>query len=292
MTTNLESKCKPNFFVAGMPRSGTTSLYTYLKQHPEIYLSVYKEPHFFSKDLTQNIYNIQDEELYNSLFEGSADKKAVGEGSVWYLTSKIAAAEIKKFNPGAKIIVMLRDPVEMIYSLHALYVRTGNENIPDFQEALDMVPVRMKGQAIPEKCYFPEGLFYTEVAKYHDKIKGFLDVFGLKQTHFVIFDDFARDTARSFRETLEFLDVDPGFLPEFDLQRASEVIRKIVIEQIRHSHPEVKKMLSRKTGKDTHMGPQRPPLAPELKSHLQQLFKEDIEKTSQLIDSDLSHWYK
>jgi len=111
---------KADFFIAGMPRSGTTSLYTYLKQHPGIYLSLYKEPHFFSKDLTQSSYNIQDEEIYNTLFAHAGDQQVTGEGSVWYLSSKKAALAIKEYNPQARIIIMLRNPVDMIYSLHSL----------------------------------------------------------------------------------------------------------------------------------------------------------------------------
>ena len=281
---------KPNFYIAGMPRSGTTSLYTYLKQHPDIFLSLYKEPHFFGKDLTQNIYNIQDEDVYYSLFEGAAGKTAIGEGSVWYLTSKTAAAEIKAFNPSAKIIVMLRNPETMIYSLHSLYVRTENEDRADFEEALGLEPARMRGEAIPSGCYFPEGLYYTEVGKYHEKVKRFTDMFGKESVHFVIFDDFAADTARSYRETLTFLGVEPDFRAEFDLKKADEVIRKLVFNEIRHAHPEVKKKLSNKTGLRAHKSPPREKLSPELRSRLRSLFKEDIEKTGDLIGRDLTHW--
>ena len=136
---------KPDFFIAGMPRSGTTSMYTYLKQHPDIFLSIYKEPNYFCKDLSQSDYNVRDEALYHSLFVHAAGKKRIGEGSVWYLTSTTAASEIKKFSPSAKIIVMLRNPVEMIYSLHSLYLRTGNEDTVDFEQALALQPDRMKG---------------------------------------------------------------------------------------------------------------------------------------------------
>ena len=178
----MSTMCQPNFFIAGMPRSGTTSLYTYLKQHPDIFLSLYKEPHFFGKDLTSNVYAIQDKEVYESLFRGTEGKKAIGEGSVWYLTSRTAAAEIKAFNPVAKIIIMLRNPLGMIYSLHSLYVRTGNEDIADFQEALAIQQERLKGEAVPAACYFPEGLLYTEVGKYYEKIKRFVEAFGLENS--------------------------------------------------------------------------------------------------------------
>ncbi|MCP5101817.1 MAG: sulfotransferase [bacterium] len=280
-------KNRPNFFIAGMPRSGTTSLYTYLKQHPDVFLSVYKEPHFFGKDLAQNIYAVRDEGIYNGLFAGAAGKAAIGEGSVWYLTSKTAAAEIKAFNPAAKIIIMLRNPVSMIYSLHSLYVRTGNENEVNFGKALALQPERMKGRAIPAGCYFPEGLLYTEVGKYYQKIKRFADEFGMANLHFVIFDDFAGDTALSYRGVLEFLGVDPGFPAEFDLAKASAVIREIVFKEIRHAHPEVRKKLANKTGLRAHKSPARAPLSPGLRVHLQEAFKEDVEKTGRLIGGDL-----
>ncbi len=286
----MNPKVKPNFFIAGMPRSGTTSLYTYLKQHPDVFLSVYKEPHFFGKDLTQNAYTVPDEDVYYSLFDGAAGKSAIGEGSVWYLTSRTAASEIRAFNPGARIIIMLRNPLDMIYSLHALYIRTGNEDREDFGAALGLERAREKGESIPSACYFPEGLCYTGVGMYYEKIKRFTDTFGMDGIHFVIFDDFAGDTARSYRETLSFLEVDEGFRAEFDLKKADGVIRKLVFREIRHAHPEVRKKLASKTGLRAHKGPRREKLSPELRARLRAVFKEDIEKTSRLIDHDLTHW--
>ncbi|MCP5054613.1 MAG: sulfotransferase [bacterium] len=282
---------KPDFFVAGMPRSGTTSMYTYLKQHPEIFLAIYKEPNFFSKDLTQSHYNVEDETLYASLFKG-ADKKRVGEGSVWYLTSTIAAPEIKSFNREAKIVVMLRNPVDMIYSLHSLYVRTGNDDEPDFEKSLQLQPERMKGAFIPGGCYFPEGLYYTEIAKYYDKIKRFMDIFGKENIHIVLFDDFANNTAQSYADTLRFLEVDPDFRAVFDLKKASSITRSLVVHQLRDTDPEIKKKLSNKTGLRAHQGPKRSPLTDQLRSHLSELFREDLEKTGQLTGKDLSHWSK
>jgi len=283
---------KPNFFIVGMPRSGTTSMYTYLKQHPDIYLAVYKEPNFFSKDLTQSHYNVQDPVMYDSLFTLAGDKKRIGEGSVWYLTSQIAAVEIKKFNPSAKIIIMLRNPIGMIYSLHGLYVRTKNEDTADFQQALEKQTERMRGLSIPPTCYFPEGLFYTEVAKYHDKIKRYIDIFTRDNIHVILFDDFTRNTAQCYRETLDFLEVEANFQAEFDLEKAAKIIQPMVLKQIRHSHPGIKKKLSTKLGLEAHKSTPREPLPPELRSHLQSLFKPDIEKTSQLIGKDLTHWIK
>ncbi len=267
-------------------------MYTYLKQHPEIFLSIYKEPNFFSKDLTQSDYNVRDETLYTSLFTGAGDKKRVGEGSVWYLSSSIAASEIKTFNPTAKIIVMLRNPIDMICSLHSLYVRTGNDDVTDFEKALDLQSERMKGSFIPENCYFPEGLFYTEVAKYYEKINRFMDVFGKENIHVILFDDFAHNTAQCCADTLRFLDVDSEFQSEFDLKKASALIRPMVVLQLRDTLPEIKRKLSIKTRLKAHRGPKHNTLPPRLHNHLQQLFRRDLEKTGELIDRDLSHWVK
>jgi len=287
----MEIKNKPNFFIAGMPRSGTTSLYTYLKQHPDIYLSIYKEPHFFGTDLTRgNPYNIEDEKIYYSLFEHAGNKKCIGEGSVWYLTSKLAASEIKAFNPDTKIIIMLRNPIDMIYSLHSLYVRTGNEDITDLQHALEVEPERKKGKSFPQNCYFPEGLLYTEVARYYEKIKRYIDTFSKENLHVIMFDDFVNNTAECYRGILNFLEVDSSYPAEFQLRKADKLIRPLVFQQIRSSHPEVKKKLSQKTGLKAHKGPNRKPLPTELINNLTDLFWHDIEKTGRLIGRDLQNW--
>lgn len=286
----MGAKNKPNFFLAGMPRSGTTSMYTYLKQHPDIFLSIYKEPNFFCTDLTQSPYNVQDPGLYDSLFAQAGEKKRIGEGSVWYLSSKTAPTAIKAFNPAAKIIVMLRNPIDMIYSLHGLYVRTKNEDIADFPTALAAQPHRMKGLAIPPTCYFPEGLFYTEAAMYYDKIKRYQEIFTRENIHVIIFEDFVTNTPRCYRDTLEFLELNPHIQVEFDLDKADKVIRQKVLQQIRHSHPGIKKKLSAKIGLEAHKSPPRAPLPSALRTHLQSIFKQDLQKTGRLIGRDLTHW--
>src|SRR5262249_53369576 len=126
---------KPNFFIVGAPRCATTSMYTYLKQHPQIHLSLLKEPLFFATDLTIQPLAVTDEASYLGLFADAGDARRIGEGSVFYLLSKRAAEEIKRFSPRAKIIIMLRNPIDMMHSLHALYLRTGNEDL-DFEEAI------------------------------------------------------------------------------------------------------------------------------------------------------------
>ncbi|MCP4152570.1 MAG: hypothetical protein GY757_32840 [bacterium] len=125
---------------------------------------------------------------------------------------------------------------------------------------------------------------------YYEKIKRYFDQLGKENVHVIIFDDFVSETQRVYREVLTFLEVDPEFEGEFDLKKATRIIRARVIEQLRHTHPEVERKLSKKTGLRAHQGPRRSPVTPQLKAHLKKLFREDIEKTSRLIDRDLTPW--
>ena len=126
---------KPNLFIVGAPKSGTTALYEYLKVHPEIFMSAYKEPHYFGSDLRgprMEQFRGNDRK-YLSLFAAATNEKWVGEASIWYLYSQRAAQEIKAYDPNAAIIIMLRNPLEMGYSMFYQSSYTGNEILPTFE---------------------------------------------------------------------------------------------------------------------------------------------------------------
>jgi hypothetical protein len=122
---------KPDFFIVGAPKSGTTAMYFYLKQHPEIFMPERKELHFFGSDFFAPHF-VRDLKEYLKFFEGADNKKRIGEASVWYLYSKRAAFEIKEFNPDADIIIMLRNPVDMMYSLRETLRKKGIERASFF----------------------------------------------------------------------------------------------------------------------------------------------------------------
>jgi hypothetical protein len=280
---------RPNFFIVGAPRCGTTSMYTYLWQHPEIYVSVHKEPNFFGSDLTPLPGAIREEHLYLQLFAGAGDRPLVGESSVWYLLSERAPLEIRAFSPEAKIVILLRDPVPMAYSLYSLYSRIGNEDRPTFEEALAAEPERRQGRQVPPSAYFPEGLIYTDVARHAAKVERYFAVFGRENVHCILFDDFVRDTAAVYRRTLEFLGVDPAFEAELDPRRASQRVRMLGIRQLRHLPPEVKRRMQFEQMK-LHEGPSRGPLSPELAACLRELFAGDVARLGALLGRDLSAW--
>jgi GrpB-like predicted nucleotidyltransferase (UPF0157 family) len=285
---------KPDFFLSGAPRCGTTSMYTYLKQHPEIWVSIVKEPHFFGSDLTPLPGGIREEDLYLSLFAGAGDRPRAGEGSVYYLLSEKAPFEIHAYAPEARILLLLRDPVQMAWSLYRLYSRTGNEDLPTFEEALAAEPERRRTYQqtgrLPSGAYFPEGLLYTDVGRYAAKVERFFEVFGRDRVLCLLFDDFVRDTAAVYRQTLEFLGVDPEFQPELDAQRATQKVRMQAIRQLRDSLPEVRRRLQVEQMKQHESTAPLPPLSPELTARLRGLFADDVARLGTLLDRDLSAW--
>lgn len=286
---------KPDFFLSGAPRCGTTSMYTYLKQHPEIWVSIVKEPHFFGSDLTPLPGGIREEDLYLSLFEGAGDRPRVGEGSVYYLLSEKAPSEIRAWAPDARILLLLRDPVMMAWSLYKLYCRTGNEDQPTFEAALAAEPERRKAlqedrRGLPSGVYFPEGLLYTNIGRYAAKVERFFEVFGRDRVHCILFDDFVRDTAAAYRQTLEFLGVDPEFQAELHFQKATLAVRMQAIRQLRDSLPEVRRRLQVEQMKQHESTAPLPPLSEELTARLRNFFADDVARLGTLLDRDLSAW--
>jgi len=206
----------PNLFIVGAPKSGTTFLYHYLKQHPDIYFPNFKEPHFFGSDLMRRngAYNLSLDE-YQDLFK--TDKKIIGEASTFYIFSKDAPEEIYNFNPKAKIIIMLRDLVDLVHSLHSQFVFSGDEVIEDFTQALELEDSRLSGNRIPNQTTVVNKLFYTSnILSLPRSIKSFIRYFGRENIKFIDLDDIKKNPKKVYFETLEFLNIDSNFnIPDF-----------------------------------------------------------------------------
>jgi hypothetical protein len=187
-------------------------------------MSSFKEPHHFhlehakaGMDRNRGMHGLayKDRDKYLELFKDATDEKIVGESSTGYLYSKSAAREIANFNPDAKILMVLREPVDFIHSFHSQLLRSANENEPDFHTALKLEESRKKGQNIPFTATYPENLFYIDQARYTEQVKRFLDAFDSQNVKVLIYEDLRADNMRIFREILEFLQVDPEFTPQF-----------------------------------------------------------------------------
>lgn len=286
---------KPDFFMVGAPRCGTTSLHDYLGQHPEVAIPA-KDLYFFGSDLTSEplamLRRIVDEGKYLAYF-ANRDEKRLGERSVWLLYSEKAAEEIKRFAPLAKIIIMLRNPLEMLPSLHQHFLINGMENIVDFREALDAESERKMGRKIPFFGLPPKFYFYSEIAKFATQVERFVKAFGRSNLRVIIFDDFIRNTEEEYRKILQFLEVDDSFKPVFRrLNPRQELRYPFLIRGIAQHRLIPKKLRSTIIRFNRKIALRPTTISQELKHKLSQMFEAEIVKLSELLGRDLSHWLK
>ena len=297
---------KPDFFIVGAPKSATTSLFSYLKQHPDVFLPK-KELYYFCSDLTFLAPPLP-EEVYLSYYKEASDQKAVGDASVYYLVSFHAATSIKKFNTSAKIIIMLREPVSMVYSLHSQLLANGDEEIESFEEALAAEEQRIKDGKVNYYHQGPlEAIFYTHIAKYHDQVKRYLDIFGKDKVHIILFDDFKRSPEAEYRKVLTFLGLRDIMPKSFDTVNPNKVSRSKALLRFTINPPKFVKVVGRVVLphhskrrekvvdallKINTKYQTREPIKGETKEKLKDIYRGDIERLQQLINRDLSHWLK
>ncbi len=194
----------PNFFIVGTVKGGTTSLYEYLKQHPQVFMASPKEPHFFSNLKPSQEYLgkrvVSNRADYLSLFKEASHFNAVGEASTSYLWEKETPYRIKKCIPNAKIIIILRDPIDRAFSHYLMDVRDGLQDRP-FYDAL------LEDYSATEKGYFISHL-YVELGMYYKQVKRYIDAFGRQSLLILSFDDFKRDSGMVFGKVARFLEID------------------------------------------------------------------------------------
>jgi len=299
--TMITVTVRPNLFIVGGPKCGTTSLYRYLRQHPDVYMSPRKEPHFFCPDLFSPRY-VHDEAAYLALFSGAGGARRIGEASVYYLYSRDAAPAIRAFAPDAQIIIMLRNPVDMIYSLHSQRLYSGHEDIVDFEQALAAEPDRRQGRRLPPDPYPIPCLFYREIGRLDAQVQRYLDVFPRRQLHIIIFDEFVADTAGAFAATCEFLGIDPQFRPEFSVANPNKSVRSVQVRSWLRFSPLAKGLaravlpkpmrqtVAEKLLELNRRQEPRRPMPRALRRQLQQDYASDVAALSALIGRDLTPW--
>lgn len=208
---------RPNFFIVGEPKSATTALYVMLKEHKDIFMPEEKEPQYFCRDFIEEsdefhgkkfFYPYRTEKQYLDLFSDAHDQQCIGEGSTDYLYSKSAAEGIHSFCPDAKIIVMLREPTEFMYSLHSQFLKMFFEDERDFLTALEIEEKRKKGECIPSRAKAASLLFYRTRCDYQAHIERYVDAFGPNNVKVLVMEDFWVHTEDRVREVFRFLGVD------------------------------------------------------------------------------------
>jgi hypothetical protein len=291
----------PDFYIVGAPKAGTTAMYAYLRGHPGLFLPERKELRFFGSDLEIRDRTPLTTEQYLAHFAAATSDAVIGTAYVWYLYSRAAATEIARLSPNARIIAMLRNPVDMLPALHAEHLTNGNEDISDFTAALDAEPDRRAGGRIPPHAHLPQGLWYTDVPRYAEQLERYFATFGRDRVRVIIFDDFVADPAAAYRETLQFLGVDDRYRPEaFEAVNASRRIRS---ERLRHflaRPPELPRRIihhlvpaplrraahERAKGLNVIAAPRRP-IPAETAERLDAIFAPEVARLSSLLGRNL-----
>lgn len=211
---------KVNLFIVGFPKSGTTTLYEWLNQHPDIFMCPDKEPSFFAKDLNQ-YGDYKSLNQYASLFKDVKDEKILGEASTPYIYSKVAAKEIKKYNKEAKIIIMTRNKSSFIKSYHANAIKFGQESERDLEKAIKL-----------NKRREDYGVTYLEAMDFDRYIKNYKEVFPRSQILFIKLEDMQRNPEKTYIEVLKFINVDPSFKPDFKVYNKKEEVRSLLFRDL------------------------------------------------------------
>lgn len=301
----------PTFFIFGATKSGTSSLYHYLRQHPAVFMSNVKEPHFFGFPENREVWEIRggkqqkssfiitDYSAYRQLFE-TATEPARGEASVMYIYLPEAARRIKAAVPDAKLVAVLRNPVARAYSAYLHLLREEQEPCPSFLQALDAEPGRIAEGWAP--LYH-----YQNMGFYHQQLSRFYEQFSPDQLKIFLYEDLEQNPQQVTREIYDFIGVDPGFTPDTAtrhnisgvpksqlLHRAHRFLKesssfKSYVKKVLPSSLRAKskrQLLARLEATNLR----KPPLEAEAKARLIAAYRDDVGALQELLGRDLTHW--
>jgi hypothetical protein len=293
-----EAPLLPNFVIIGAAKAGTTALYWYLADHPQVFMSPVKETNYFAFGLDDDgnlLYGdpdlhrfpVRSSAAYGELFSGAGDSVAIGEASPIYLECPQTAARIREVLPTARIICGLREPVDRAYSDYLMYLRARGRRLDPTRDL-----TTSSAWARPES-------HWMQISRYHEALSRYFDLFPREQIHVFLFEDFRSDTVGAVRDVYRTVGVDPAFTPDLDTPHniggmpssmtlekvfTSGAIKKALEPWIPRRAADLARRLRTKNLK------QAPPLPEDLKAELGRHFRDDIAKTSALIGRNLDHW--
>lgn len=295
----------PNFIIAGAPKSGTTALYEYLQTHPQVYLTEPKEPHFFADDLGEHRQIVTRTEYANLFNCVSPQQQAIGEASVWYMHSSVAMPRVKEEMPDAKLVLMLRHPVDLIRSLHSDMLWICFENEANFEKAWELQDERRAGCNIPKLCQVPWFLDYRYIGQLGQHLSRLLKIYPREQTKIFLFDDLKESPKRVYEEVLRFLGLPSDGRQEFPRVNAGKKNRlswlarwqATVVRSLPRSWIAAGKRmglghLNRSVTRINSQSTSAEPFRPEFREHLIEEFRDDINLLGETMQRDLSHWLK
>ena len=288
----------PNFLIVGVQKAGTTSIYNYLQEHPQVYMSLIKETNFLEKDWEnlppeqQNKNGIVTLEKYAELFANVKDEIAIGEASPNYLFHhESSAARIKKYVPNAKLIVVLRNPVERAYSDYLMHIR-------------DAIGYRSLSEQIKHSSHKS---FILRKGFYFESIKYYLEQFGQAQVKIFFYEDLCENPQVFMQEVYQYIGVNDDFLPNTtrkaqvakipknkninNLLQRKNPLRNTAAKILKTVMPiEARQKLRDRLISLNSQTKQQAPLSAEERQQLIELYREDILQLQDLVGRDLSKW--
>jgi hypothetical protein len=290
---------RPNFLIVGAAKSGTTSLYRYLNQHPDIFMPEWKELSLFIGDPYGPLHRVKKPSYYQKAFSKAQNQSAIGEASTAYLFDEAAPKLIKEKLGSIRIIIILRDPVSMSYSLYNHQLRKEGEMLETFEVALAKEQERWTDPLFKTKCYgWHANYYYYHRALYYQQVKRYLNSFGNDNVLILLFEELVAEPLNVVKDVFQFLEVDDGFIPEIKVHNPAGSILNIPAFwkdtglflktfQFIFSKNLIKKIphLLRNIGRKP---PQ--PINAAIAKNLRKRFYEDICNLEGLIERDLTAW--
>ena len=296
---------KPRFIIVGAAKSGTTSLFEYLRRHPQIYLPPGKEIGYFADDQpnTKGLKNFSD---YLDFFSAANEFQTCGEVATVYLYSMTAALNIyKQLGEATKIIIILRNPVDMIYSLWKQNVRDGGEKLT-LSEGIDYAQQRMENREFLSEM--PGSIVnydYINRVRYYNQVKRYIDIFGKEQVKIYIFENFFDDTITSLKDLFSFIGVNPEFqLEAYNIHNPAGTVHSTLLHNLytRKSFfykiarlilpPKIRAAIRMWLYKINTRPVSYPLMNKELAERIKSELTEDVRKLENLINIDLKElWF-
>ncbi len=295
----------PNFLLIGAMKAGSTSLYQYLKRHPQIFMSPIKEPNFFALEgqvLANPGVTVTHIDDYRALFANVTHEIAIGEASVRYLYSPKAARQIQHYISHAKLIAILRNPIERAFSAYAYQFSRGSDLSPTFDAALALEPERIRQGYDCWWHYQAMGFYYSQLNYYYER-------FDAAQIQIYLYDDFRDRPQDVVSHMFRFLGVDDQVAIDVDKRHnptrvpknmaihtfltrphpIKELIKPLVPQAMRYRF--VKKLRTRNLVQPNKAAAAAPRhISNEAKATLITAYRDDILNLQDLIQRDLSHW--
>ena len=308
-------------FIVGAPRCGTTALSEYLRAHPEVCFSTPKEPHFFLRhdlrgESADRLRDAVRSRYLDLFFPDRHSASLLAEGSVSYFYAPERLEPILRLWPRAKFVICVRNPLEMVPSLHQRLFYNGDETERRFDHAWSLVPARRNGRSIPRSCIEPRFLDYWEAGQLGKHLERFLSLVGRERCHVSVFDDFNDNPAREYRCVLQFLELPDDNRTQFERHAPTQDCRvawvhrlmkrppraalwlfdredlQVLTEGVGEPSPAVKKVLKIR-GKIINWNKKpakRPQVGERVLGEMRDMFRDDVALLSRLIGRDLNHW--